>query len=406
MIPRSQYTTDKPAYEVDQDIFQRFSVLKQAFVTLGQKDTGQTGILYPLEKMFATMGKNIMKNAPGKTHIDYAVNLGANAVNMVLGEYGLPNSHFLKWEPLFIPELLTERPFEADAETLTELVKNTAKVYGSDMVGITGLDKKWVYSQDLLKPFVFKNVAKPAETEDEFIIPDSVTNAIVMGVGMNMDFIDTSPAVLASTAASMGYSRMGILAVSLAEFIRSLGYIAIPCMNDTALSIPLAVDAGLGEIGRHGLLITPEFGSSVRLCKVLTNMPLIPDKPIDMGITDFCNQCFLCAEICPSSAISKGKPTFEGVCENNNPGIKKWYIDAEACLKFWQINGSDCAQCISVCPFTYGYEWSQCVKCERCETTQGCALHVVTFLRQKHGYIKDAHWGSRPVNSPLVRTGL
>ena len=71
----------------------------------------------------------------------------------------------------------------------------------------------------------------------------------------------------------------------LAEFIRILGYKAIPMGNDTSLSIPLAIDAGLGELGRHGLLITPEYGPCVRLCKVFTDLPLEPDKPIQFGVT-------------------------------------------------------------------------------------------------------------------------
>jgi len=66
---------------------------------------------------------------------------------------------------------------------------------------------------------------------------------------------------------------MAFVATSLAEFIRLLGHDAIPAGNDMALSIPLAVDAGLGELGRNGLLITKEFGPRLRLCKVFTNLP-------------------------------------------------------------------------------------------------------------------------------------
>lgn len=406
MIPRNQYAVVNPVYELDEQMYRRFPVHKVAFVTVSEEDTGERVYMGFLAKMQANAQKSMMRNLSGRTVVDYAVNFGANTLNLITGQYGFPNSQFLKWEPLFIPEPMTQRPVEMEPDKLTDLVKETSELYGADLVGVAALDEKWVYSEDLFKPFVFEDIERPQETDEAFIIPKSVNRAIVMAVAMDTKMIETSPEVAASTAVAMGYSRMGITAVSLAEFIRSLGYIAIPCMNDTAMSVPLAIDAGLGEVGRHGLLITPEFGSNIRLCKVLTNMPLMVDKPINMGITEFCHQCMLCAVHCPADAISKGKPTFKGVCQNNNPGVKKWHVNSSDCLRFWQQNGADCVNCIAVCPFTYGFEWSQCMECVRCDTTHGCALHIATHLREKHGFIKEAHWWERPTLYPLTRKGL
>ncbi|MFZ5631685.1 MAG: reductive dehalogenase [Bacillota bacterium] len=406
MIPRSKYTTDRPVYEIDDSVYRRFPVYRQGFVTLGQKDSGQTGIICWVDKMLANMAAHIMHNTAGKTRADYALEFGGNAMNMILGMYGMPNFQFLKWNPLFVPEQLYGKPAPLEPEKLTELVKYAAGVYGSDLVGVARLDRRWVYSEDLFKPFVFADTGQPAETDDGFIIPDSVDRAVVMAVAMNIEFTRTSPAVAASTAAEMGYSRMGILAIALAEFIRSLGYIAIPCMNDTALSIPLAIDAGLGQIGRNGLLITPEYGPCVRLCKVLTNMPLLVDRPVDFGITDFCRQCLLCARECPPRSISFGRQSFATVCENNNPGVKTWYVEAESCLRFWQENGAACANCIAVCPFTAGFESVQCVECERCDNPGGCSLQTVTVERQKHGYVQVKSWGARPESILSARAGL
>ena len=61
----------------------------------------------------------------------------------------------------------------------------------------------------------------------------------------------------ASTATGLVYSKMPFVTSTLAQMIRNLGYNALPCGNDTALSIPLAIDAGLGQLGKNGLLITP-----------------------------------------------------------------------------------------------------------------------------------------------------
>lgn len=406
MIPRDRYRCEKPGYEVDEKKYARFPVYKQAFVTVSEEDTGERSYMGWLAKMQESVMRNMICNAPGRTVVDYAVNFGANTMNLLVGEYGFPNANFLKWEPLFIPEPLTQRPAETDPEKLTPLVKGTAELYGADLTGITRLDEKWVYAHDIVKPFILEEGGKPRETDEAFVIPRAVNNAIVMAVAMNREMIETSPEAAAGTAVNMGYSRMGIVAVSMAEFIRSLGYTAIPCMNDTALSVPLAIDAGLGELGRHGLLITPEFGSNVRLCKVLTDMPLISDKPINLGITDFCEQCLLCAVHCPADAITKGKRSFDGTCQNNNPGVNKWHVKSSDCLRFWQQNGVDCANCLAACPFTYGFEWQQCVECVRCETTHGCALHVATHLRKKHGLIEQESWWHRPASNPLKRKGL
>jgi len=65
-----------------------------------------------------------------------------------------------------------------------------------------------------------------------------------------------------------------------------LGYTAIPAGHDAASSILLAIDGGLGQLGRSGLLVTPEYGARVRIAKVRTDMPLIPDKPIDFALTE------------------------------------------------------------------------------------------------------------------------
>jgi len=73
----------------------------------------------------------------------------------------------------------------------------------------------------------------------------------------------------------------------------ALGYPASAnhVLHYDGLMVPLAVDAGLGELGRLGYLITKEFGPRVRLGAVTTNLPLIADKPINFGVQDFCNIC-------------------------------------------------------------------------------------------------------------------
>ncbi len=390
MIPRTFFKVRNSLdemYDIDETTYRRFSSAKEALITVGKEDTGEIGIFEFTHKMFANTFKNIEKNLEGKTRSDYALMLGASAENFIIGTYGDQNSNkqFLKWSPLFVPEPLTKFPAQIDRDKLTYLVKDAATTYGADLVGITELDRRWVYDSDIYKPFIFDGVEHPVENEKEYVIPNSVNKAVVMAISMDKDLILESPKVGGATSSEIGYSGMGRLAVSLAEFMRALGYNAIPCMNDTALSTPLAISAGLGQLSRMGLLLTPEYGPCLRLCKVLTDMPLNIDKPIDFGITEFCAQCLLCARECPADAISLGDRTFSGPTENNNPGTKKWYINAEKCLRFWQENGAPCAVWIAACPFTVGYEALQCALCEVC-VAPDCAIQLVTNLRTQNGH--------------------
>ncbi|MEA2089673.1 MAG: reductive dehalogenase [Thermoproteota archaeon] len=219
-----------------------------------------------------------------------------------------------------------------DARRMSVFVKRTARLFGASLVGVCKLNRDWVYA--------------------DVDVPEKFENVIVMAVEMDVDGIATSPAVPAAAATGVGYSKMAFMLAGVGEFIRNLGYEAIQCGNDTALSIPLAVDAGLGELGRNGLLITPQYGPRVRLCKIFTDLPLEPDKPIEFGVKEFCKKCKLCAEHCEAGAISMDdEPSFEIACRSNNPGALKWYVDVERCYLYWCENGVDCSTCIKVCPY-------------------------------------------------------
>jgi len=187
-------------------------------------------------------------------------------------------------------------------------------------------------------------------------LPEGINKVIVIGVEMDKDAISTAPTQPAAAAAAIAYSKMAFIIACLGEFIRNLGYRAIQCGNDTALSIPLAIDAGLGALGRNGLLVTPEYGPRARICKVFTNMPIISDSPNKKFIekvNSFCKKCSKCAEACEPEAITKEEaPTFKPATFSNNPGVKKYYVDVEKCFEFWVENSSDCGNCISACPFS------------------------------------------------------
>ena len=161
------------------------------------------------------------------------------------------------------------------------------------------------------------------------------------------------------TETAYAYFEAARIATILARYIQSLGYEARAHVdgNYRVLCVPVAVDAGLGELGRHGILITARFGPRVRISKVLTDLPLVPDKPIEIGVREMCRVCGKCAKACPGQAISFDEPTTEGPTISNNHGIYKWYINPEKCFQFWVRNKGDCANCIRVCVFNKPDTW-------------------------------------------------
>src|SRR5512147_2230130 len=62
-----------------------------------------------------------------------------------------------------------------------------------------------------------------------------------------------------------------------------------------------ATSAGLGWIGKNGLLISPDHGPRLSLATVLTDAPFAPDRPMEHSL---CGDCVLCIEHCPSKAIT------------------------------------------------------------------------------------------------------
>ena len=238
-----------------------------------------------------------------------------------------------------------------DPAKMSEHIKKVATFFGASLVGICELDTRWLYSH-------YYDVFDPANPEHAPVtIPEEYKYAIAIASEMDYEAIKSSPAQPAAAATGLGYSKMAFTAGLLAKFIGNLGYKAIPSGNDTACSIPIAIDAGLGELSRMGLLITPEFGPRVRLSKVLTDLPLVSDKPIEFGVWDFCLKCEKCCDHCSSRAIMSGNPTEKIHNMSNREGLLRWPVNAEKCLRFWAENGASCSNCIRVCPFNKPLGW-------------------------------------------------
>lgn len=250
---------------------------------------------------------------------------------------------------------------QGNPQEITEKVKKAARWFGADMVGICRLDKRWVYSHTYNESLYMGPGDGSKHTSGESIvqeIPGKFQYAVVMCYEMDYDVIQHYSTYASLAATAMGYSRMAVTNHHLACFITEMGYDVINCTtNNVALSIPMAMQAGLGDIGRNGLLISPKYGPRVRISKVITDLPMVPDSPIDFGVTEFCNVCEICSEKCPSQSLPYGDRSSEPRNISNIDGVLKWHINAETCRAHWSRSGRDCNVYINVCPYNKPDTW-------------------------------------------------
>jgi len=250
-----------------------------------------------------------------------------------------------------------------DPAWMSRIIKKMGLLFGAEMVRITRLDQRWTY--------------KDVDISHQY--------AIVVVVQHKPSLIDLAPSYFSWASSADVYSRLKLITTQLTDFIRGLGYDAMyretrgggePELN----MVPIALDAGVGEFCRTGRVLSPEYGNNMRLKAVTTDLPLLPDKPIDFGTHDFCMACESCAKFCPSGAVPKGEPTDDIPNPvHNNPGFRKWWINAEKCIIFWGMNKrkwpSCGGKCIAVCP------WNKPMNRFH-NTVRWLAVHTPNFMKK------------------------
>jgi len=234
---------------------------------------------------------------------------------------------------------VNKKKIKIESHELSQVIKNIARYYGAVDVGIT-----------LLRPYHFYSYAgRQAENWGEEIENEHKT-AIVVVVAMDINMMKKSPSLPSILESSRQYVEAAKIANIIAEYLRQIGYKARAHTdgNYETLCVPLAVDSGLGELGRMGILVHQHYGPCVRLSVVTTELELVPTETKQFHIKDFCRMCKKCAENCPTNSIVREEEPFDR-------GFVHWSIDQEKCFAFWKNVGTDCGFCIRVCPYTKPY---------------------------------------------------
>jgi len=278
-----------------------------------------------------------------------------------------------------IPHPTSAKQQEIAPSQLSTLVKEWALRLGAHSIGITELKDYHAYTVRGRG----KDKGKPVELKHKF--------AIAFTVEMDIDNVQAAPASSIVMESSQQYLNSAVIAIQIANLLKGFGFDSRAHIDgDYELICPLvAADAGLGEIGRMGLLMTPTLGPRVRIAVVTTSAPLAIDtaKAGNMMV-EFCRFCKKCADCCPSQSIPKGEM-------QEVDGVLRWQIDSNLCFRYWCTAGTDCGRCMAVCPFSHPDN-----------VLHGAVRHLIARSRlfARFAYLADDFlYGRKPKPKPLPK---
>lgn len=267
--------------------------------------------------------KGVLKSLPGKFPL-------SAAQKDIIDHIALMNEN---------PVAEKKAPIPQDPEFLTNHIKSFGYFLKADIMGTCQVPESAYYSHD----------------KKGIPITPRYKNAIVIVMRKELKAMRASTGHdwMGDPISFQSYQHLGMVTETLANYVRRLGWDASPQYGPSfvnkyeVLLPPLLIAAGIGEVSRAGIVLNPYLGLAYKAAAVLTNMPIVPDQPIDFGLQEFCRNCKICAKNCPSKAISVG----EKVIYN---GYETWKLDTRRCgsYNFTNRNGTMCNTCVKSCPWS------------------------------------------------------
>jgi len=93
--------------------------------------------------------------------------------------------------------------------------------------------------------------------------------------------------------------------------------------------------------------VTPEFGPRVRLVTVLTDLPLMPDRPV----RNRCGTCQECTKACPAGAIRNVRTESHYETREQAVALEKCHALVKTFAERPGIGARICGVCVRACPW-------------------------------------------------------
>ncbi len=281
----------------------------------------------------------------------------------------------------------SERTPVPDAKAMTRHIKRVARFFGADEVRIAPVNPAFFYKgggrlDDYARDGSERSGGERTPEEQAQRYPYAICCLVAWDYRMGRAHRHR----IGDFAYAFSASRNQILVANLTAYLKELGYGAL---LGAVNPMPMAVAAGLGEMGRNGLVISKRFGARVHPSVILTDLPLVPDGPIDIGVPEFCAVCRKCAETCPTNSIPHGDKTVIN-------GVEKYAINWKTCYSLrpvWSSVWQFCLTCVTVCPYTKPNTWWHALAIRMLQWTPRPARGpVVRALK----WLDDKIWGTVP----------
>jgi reductive dehalogenase len=272
-----------------------------------------------------------------------------------------------------------------DPAAMTRHIKRVARYMGADIVAIAPSHPAFLYAGN--------RYVQDGAAEDEYQheTPEDLARKfpyiVVVTTAWDYDKLQAHRHHIGDASYHISQMKGNMILKSLEGYIRELGYTAL---RGVANPQGAGLAAGVGELGRNGMVISKQFGARIHMPDpIMTDLPLVADEPVDIGVEEFCKICRKCAVTCPTNSI-----VFDDKVVHN--GIQKYKIKWETCYRlrpFVADHWGSCLTCITVCPYTKPNVWWRSLAVWALHTTPPPARPpLVRALKA----IDDRFWGAVP----------